>query len=107
MLNFGDFICVCLLEIRFMGERDEIIRELKHFVRYYHQAAHEFFDDTSSELQERLEAFYGCLEQNQNSLEEYRKMVEFLVVFERTLKQRVEDLTHLTNQMARLLEAPK
>ena len=90
-----------------MGERDEIVDELKYLVRYYRQAIHEFFDDTSGELEERLEAFYGCLEENQNSLAEYRKMLEFLINLQSNLKQKVEDLTFLTDRMNRLLEAPQ
>ncbi len=90
-----------------MGERDEIINELKYLVRYYRQAVHEFFDDTSGELEERLEAFYGCLEKDQNSLEEYRKMLEFLIRLQTNLKQRVDDLTFLTDRMNHLLEAPQ
>ena len=89
-----------------MGERDEIIEELKHLVRYYRQAAHEFFDDASNELNERVEVFYGCLEENVNSIEEYRKMVEFLVGFEVQLKKRVEDLIFLTDRMTKLLKSP-
>ena len=90
-----------------MGERDEIVDELKYLVRYYRQAVHEFFDDTSGELEERLEAFYGCLEKNQNSLEEYRKMLEFLISLQTNLKQRVDDLTFLTDRMSHLLETPQ
>ncbi len=90
-----------------MGERDEIIDELKYLVRYYQQALHEFFDDTSGELEERLKAFYGCLEKDQNSLEEYRKMLEFLISLQTNLKQRVGDLTFLTDRMNHLLEAPQ
>ena len=90
-----------------MGERDEIVEELKHLLRYYQQGTHEFFDDTAGELKERLGAFYGCLEENQNSLEEYRKMLEFLVSFQNSLKQKVNDLTYLTDRMNHLLEAPK
>lgn len=90
-----------------MGERDEIIDELKYLLRYYQQAVHEFFDDTFGELEERLEAFYGCLEKNQNSFEEYRKMLEFLISLQSNLRQRVDDLTFLTDRMNRLLEAPQ
>lgn len=89
-----------------MGERDEIIQELKHLVRYYQQAAHEFFDDVSGELEEQLNALYGCLEKDQNSLEEYRKMIECLVHLQNSLKKRVEDLVYLTERMAHLLDAP-
>ena len=89
-----------------MGERGEIIKELKHLVRYYQQASHEFFDDTHGELEERIDALYGCLEENKNSLGDYLKMVEFLINFQTGLKKRVEDLTYLTDQMVRLLEAP-
>lgn len=87
-----------------MCERDEIVEELKHLVRYYRQAAHEFFDDTSSELKERLETFCGCLEEDKNSLEEYREMVRFLVGLESNLKKRVDDLIYLTDHMTHLLE---
>jgi len=90
-----------------MKERDEIIEELKHLVRYYHQASHEFFDEASGELGERLEVFYTCLEQNQNSLEEFRKMVDFLVNQQTNLRQRVEDLSYLTSRMIQLFEPPK
>ena len=90
-----------------MSERDEIVEGLKHLVRYYQRAIHEFFDDTSGELEERLEAFHGCLEKDQNSLDDYRKMVEFLMNCESNLKKRAEDLSYLTAQMNRLLEAPK
>jgi len=90
-----------------MGARDEIVDELKYLLRYYRQAVHEFFADTSGELEERLEAFYGCLEENQNSLEEYRKMLEFLISLQSNLKQRVEDLAFLMDRMGRLLEAPQ
>lgn len=90
-----------------MGERDEIIGELKHLLRYYQQASHEFFDDTSSELKERLEAFYGCLEKDQNTLEEYRKMLELVIGFQNSLKQKVTDLTYLTDRMNQLLETPQ
>ena len=89
-----------------MGERDEVVEELKHLVRYYQQAANEFFDDTSVELRERAEVLYGCLEKNENSLEEYRKMVELLNNLESHLKQRVDDLGYLSARMTRLLEAP-
>ena len=113
-----------------MGERDEIVVELKILVRYYQQASHEFFDDpttclsaeggyrpfgpidrwwddTSNELTERIEAFYDCLEENKNSLEEYRKMIEFLTSIQNHLKQRVDDLVYLTDRMTRLLDSPK
>src|SRR3990167_5418224 len=89
-----------------MKERDELIEELKHLVRYYQQAAHEFFDDASGELEERLTALYGCLEKNQNSLEEYRKMIEFLIPLQNSLKNRVNDLVYLTERMTHLLNAP-
>lgn len=89
-----------------MEERDEIVQELKHLVEYYRQAAHEFFDDTSVELKERLDLLCGCLEENKNSLEEYRQMVKFLVTLQSTLKKRVDDLVYLTNQMTHLLKAP-
>ena len=89
-----------------MGERDEIVEELKHLVRYYQQAAHEFFDDTSVELRERVEILYGCLEKNENSLEEYLKMVGLLNNLENHLKQRVDDLGYLSARMTQLLKAP-
>ena len=89
-----------------MGERDEIVKELKHLVRYYGQASHEFFDDASGELKERLEAFYACLEKNENSLEDYRKMVEFLVAAENHLNKRIHDLVYLTDRMTHLLKEP-
>ena len=90
-----------------MSERDEIVDELKHLVRYYRQAVHEFFDDTSEDLEERLEAFYGCLEKNQNSLKEYQKMLEFLISLQSNLKQKIDDLALLTDRMNHLLQAPK
>ena len=90
-----------------MGERDEIVEELKHLRRYYQQATHEFFDDDNGEMKERLEAFYGCLEENRNSLEDYRKMLEFLVSLQNNLKQKITDLTYLTDRMNHLLEATK
>ena len=90
-----------------MGERDEIVSELKHLLRYYQQASHEFFDDTAGELKERLEAFYGCLEADRNSLEEYRKMLELVIGFQNSLKQKVTDLTYLTDRMNQLLETRK
>ncbi|OGW85479.1 MAG: hypothetical protein A3C35_00305 [Omnitrophica bacterium RIFCSPHIGHO2_02_FULL_46_11] len=97
-----------------MGERDEMIEELKHFVGYYQQALHEFFDDTAGELKERLEAFYGCLDQNQNSLEEYRKIVGGLSLPAAgrdepsgQIKKTPRWLSYLTLRMSRLLEAPK
>lgn len=89
-----------------MQERDEIVEELKHLIRYYRQAAREFFDDTSNELDERLEAFYGCLEENKNSLEDYKKMLEFLTSMQDSLKRKVEDLNYLTNRMKELFESP-
>ena len=89
-----------------MDEQDEVVEELKYLVRYYQQAAHEFFDDTSVELRERAEVLYGCLEKNENSLEEYRKMVGLLNNLESHLKQRVDDLGYLSARMTRLLKAP-
>lgn len=89
-----------------MQERDEIVEELKHLIRYYRQAAREFFDDTSNELDERLEAFYGCLEENKNSLDDYKKMIEFLTSVQDSLKKKVEDLNFLTNKMKELFESP-
>ena len=89
-----------------MSERDEIIEELRHLIRYYRQASHEFFDDTSNELNERLESFYGCLKEDQNSIAEYRKMVDFLVTFQGSLKKKVEDLVYLTDRMQHLLKTP-
>lgn len=90
-----------------MRERDEIVGELKHLVSYYQQAIHEFFDETSNEFKERLQAFYGCLEQDKNSLEEYRKMVELVINFEGNLKKRIEDLVHLTDRMSQLFETKR
>lgn len=89
-----------------MQERDEIVEELKHLIRYYRQAAREFFDDTSHELDKRLEAFYGCLEENRNSLDDYKKMLEFLTSMQDSLKRKVEDLNYLTNRMKELFESP-
>ena len=89
-----------------MQERNEIIEELKHLVHYYGQATHEFFDDAAEELQKHLETFYGCLEKDQNSLEEYHEMVELLVSFQKDLKQRVEDLIYLTDRMNHLFKSP-
>lgn len=89
-----------------MQERDEIVEELKHLIRYYRQAAREFFDDTSNELDERLGAFYGCLEENKNSLGDYKKMIEFLTSMENSLKKKVEDLNYLTSQMKALFGSP-
>ena len=87
-----------------MGERDEIIEELKHLLRYYRQASHEFFDDASNELEEQLDTFYGCLEENKNSLEEYQEMIESLANFQAGLEKRVEDLAFLTDRMFQLLK---
>ena len=89
-----------------MGEREEIVEELKHLICYYRQAAHEFFDDTSVELEERLGVLYDCVEKNENSFEEYRKMVELLNGLENHLKQRVDDLVYLSGRMTRLLQGP-
>jgi uncharacterized protein (UPF0297 family) len=89
-----------------VGERDEIVEELKHLVRYYQQAVHEFFDETSGETVERLEALYNCIEKNENSLEEYRKMIDFLLSTQDALKQRVDDLGYLTVKMKKLFETP-
>ena len=89
-----------------MQERDEIVEELKHLIRYYRQAAREFFDDSSNELDERLEAFYGCLEQNKNTLDDYKKMIEFLTSMQDSLKKKVEDLNYLSNRMKELFESP-
>ena len=87
-------------------ERDEIVEELKHLVRYYTQAAREFFDDTSNEMTERLQVFYECLEQNKNSLDEYRKMIEFLITLQDSLAKKVNDLNYLTDRMRNLFKAP-
>ena len=89
-----------------MHERDEVVEELKHLLQYYRQAAHEFFDEVSSEVDERARVIYGCLEKNRNSLDEYRKMVAFLVTAQGALKKRVDDLTYLTDRMSTLLKAP-
>ena len=89
-----------------MGERDEIIKELKHLVQYYQQASHEFFDDACGELKERIDTFYGCLEENKNSLEEYRNMIEYLINFQTHLQDRVKDLSFLTDRMNQLFKAP-
>lgn len=89
-----------------MGERQEVVEELKHLICYYRQAAHEFFDDTSVELKERLEVLYDCVEKNENSLEEYRDMVELLSSLEHQLKKRVDDLGYLSGRMTRLLQGP-
>ena len=85
-----------------MSERDEIIDELKHLVRYYEQATHEFFDETSNELKERLEAVYQCLDQNENSLEEMKRMVSFIASSQQSLKTKVNDLGYLADRMNRL-----
>ena len=87
-----------------MSEHDEMVEELKHLVHYYSQAAHEFFDDAGGELQERLDALYSCLEKDKNSLEEYKRMVEFIVTMEENLKKRVEDLVYLRERMNLLLK---
>ncbi len=89
-----------------MQERDEIVEELKHLTRYYRQAAREFFDDTSNELDERLDGFYKCLEKDKNSLEDYKKMVEYLTTLQASLKKRVGDLGFLTDKMNQLFDAP-
>ena len=89
-----------------MQERDEIVQELKHLVKYYHQAAREFFDDASTELDERLNAFSGCLEANKNSLDEYRKMIELLVAMQTSLSKRIQDLNYLTDRMSELFKSP-
>ena len=90
-----------------MKDHNQMVNELKHLVRYYSQAAHDFFDDVSAELQEELASFYGCLEQDKNSPEEYQKMVGLLVAAQENLKERVEDLKHLTDQMNVLLQKAK
>jgi len=87
-----------------MNRSDEIVNELKHLIGYYQQAAHEFFDDTSSEFQERTNAVYGCLEQNQNTLETYQAMVQELVRLQQDLKKKVDDLGFLTERMLKLFE---
>lgn len=89
-----------------MQERDEIVEELKHLIRYYRQAAREFFDDSSGELDERLQAFYGCLEQNKNTLEEYRKMVGLIIDMQDSLKKKINDLNYLTDRMTELFQSP-
>ncbi len=89
-----------------MQERDEIVEELKHLIRYYQQAAREFFDDTSNEMSERLEVFYRCLEENKNTLDDYKKMIDFLVSLQDSLKKKVEDLNYLTRCMTKLFESP-
>ncbi len=89
-----------------MQERDEIVEELKHLVRYYKQAAHEFFDDASTEMDERVEVLYQCLERNKNSLDDYRKMIGFLIALQQSLKTKVIDLDYLTERMTKLFEAP-
>jgi CII-binding regulator of phage lambda lysogenization HflD len=87
-----------------MTERDEIIKELKHLVRYYAQAAHEFFDNAGGELQENLQTIHACLEKNENTLVEYKQMLDFLVAAENKLKKRVEDLVYLRERMTELLK---
>ena len=89
-----------------MQERDEIVEELKHLIRYYTQAAREFFDDTSNEMTERLDIFYKCLEADKNTLHDYRKMINLLITMQESLKKKVEDLTYLTTRMNELFESP-
>ena len=85
-----------------MTEKRKTIDELKHMVRYYGQAVNEFFDDTSSELRERVQTFHDCLEKGENSLDEYRKMIDLLLQQEERLKKRVQDLRYLSNRMNQL-----
>ena len=89
-----------------MQERDEIVQELKHLIRYYRQAGREFFDDASNEMNERLEVFYQCLEKDKNTLDEYRKMIDLIVSMQGSLKKKVEDLAYLTSRMNELFESP-
>lgn len=86
-----------------MDEHKQIIGELKHLIGYTHQAAHEFFDDVSNEFIERLDEIYACLEQDKNSLDEYRGMIRDLDHFQTGLAKKVEDLRFLTDRMNQLL----
>ena len=88
----------------FIRSKSEIVEELKHLIGYFQQAAHEFFDETSSELIERLDVLHGRLEEGKNSLEEYRKMIAALTSYHADLKKKVEDLGFLTDRMGRLFE---
>jgi len=86
-----------------MTERDELLEELKHLVRYYFQATHEFFDEASNETEKRVEAIYKCLKKNKNSIDDYREMIAQLVSSQADLKKRVESLSVLTERMSKLL----
>ena len=88
----------------FMLNQDQIVGELKHLIRYFHQAAHEFFDEFSHELTERLETIYNCLEENKNTLKEYECMIGDLVSFQADLKRKAEDLGYLADHMKKLFQ---
>lgn len=88
-----------------MLDKDKVVAQLKHLVKYYYQASHEFFDDTSGELEERVQTFYQSLEKNENSLAEYEQMIDFLVTIHANLKQRVDALAYLTDRMRNVIHA--
>jgi hypothetical protein len=91
-----------LMQSNKMPDRDKTIDALKHLVRYYQQAVHEFFDEAGSEVEERAQAVFNCLEKDANSLPEYQKMVELLANSQADLGKRAEDLRFLVERMNKL-----
>lgn len=87
-----------------MENKKQASDELKHLVRYYHQASHEFFDDVSSDLKERLEQFYSDLEKEKYSVEDIKKMIDELKQFESNLKAKLESLSFLTEKMNQIYQ---
>ena len=72
-----------------MEDEKKIIEDLKGLIRYYPQACHEFFDEIANHIYEDLEAIYLCLEKNENSLSEYRKMMLEIVNRQNELKKKL------------------
>jgi len=85
-----------------MKSKGNVAEDLKHLIRYYQQATFEFYDETGVKLGEKLDAIHACLEKDENSLDDYRKMIDDVVASHQELKQRISDLDHLMKRMQKL-----
>ncbi len=76
--------------------------QIRHLIQYYRQAVHEFFDDISNEMLERIGAAETYFEKPEISAAEYRKVIEYLSNSQQGLAKKVGDLGFLIDRIGQL-----
>lgn len=88
----------------FMSHTNKTGEEIRHLLRYYQQAVHEFFDDAAHEILERLGVIEKCFEKNENSKAEFQKMIEYVSSNQKEFEKKVKDLGFLVERMEQLMK---